>query len=216
MNLGNAFARRKQLNAEISTWTNRLSLSGKNTKQYRTLDISEGKNFKPIPGTIKEYNRNYSIEECRDKLNVLIEEDKLLAIRISLTNQVAKARIINLEGKEEILSIPELLVLKNDIAPKIEQAIRSIPRKTVGVEIMETSEQSIKWRAITTRLKTEQVLNDKGLAENKVIDYHDVQEVEDFGYSEREVFDEVDKVHKWMQSLKEAVNQANQTELVEI
>lgn len=216
MNLGNAFARRKQLSAEINTWINRLGLAGRNTKQYQTLDISGGKDFSPIPGTIKQFTRNYSIEECRERLDKLIAEDRDLALRISLTNQIAKGKVVNMDGEEQELTIPELLVLKNDIAPKIEQAIRNIPRKATGIELMEQKEKSVKWRTISTRYKTEQVLGDKGVAENKVVDYHDVHEVEDFGYSERAVFDEVDKVHKWMQSLKEAVNQANQTELVDL
>ncbi|MCY3413408.1 MAG: hypothetical protein INQ03_17340 [Candidatus Heimdallarchaeota archaeon] len=215
MNLGNAFARRKQLDSEINTWINRLSLAGRETRQYRTTNI-EGKELKAIPGTEKVYSRNYSIEECRKKIDELIAEDKDLALRISLTNQIAKATVTDLDGNEVELSIPELLVLKNDIVPKMEKALRSIPKKATGIEIIANTDTYTKWRTITPYYKNEQTLGEKGVAENRVIDYYDVIEVNDYGLYEREIFDSTDKVHAWMQRLKEAVNKANETELIEL
>jgi hypothetical protein len=40
----------------------------------------------------------------------------------SRTNQQARAEIVNLGGQIRVLSIPELLVLKDDTIPKLEQA----------------------------------------------------------------------------------------------
>ena len=64
----------------------------------------------------------------------MIEEDQKLALRISLTNQKAKSRLIDLDGNEVELTIPELLVIKNNIAPKLERATQSIPKLAKGVE----------------------------------------------------------------------------------
>ena len=38
----------------------------------------------------------------------------------------------------------------------------------------------------------------------------------DYGFEEREVYDEIDKIHAWQQRLKEAINQANKTDLIEL
>ena len=58
------------------------------------------------------------------------------------------------DGVEKEMTIPELLVLKNDIAPKYERMFRAIPKRTTGVEIVERSDDSIKWRNITAHYKT--------------------------------------------------------------
>jgi len=43
-----------------------------------------------------------------------------------------------------------------------------------------------------------------------------VEENIDFGFDERKVYDEIDKIHDWQHRLKEAINQANKTELIEL
>ncbi|MFW9998153.1 MAG: hypothetical protein ACFFD4_39290 [Candidatus Odinarchaeota archaeon] len=216
MNLGNAFARRKQLDAEINNWINRLAYANRDSKNYRTEDISK-ESFVPVLGTMKEYKRTYTIEECKQKVEELIKEDQELALRISLTNQLAKAKLLDLGGKEREMTVPELLVLKNDIVPKIERMLRAIPRRTTGVEIVEEGDNYIKWRSITPNYKREQSMSDKGnVIENQVLDYYFVEEIQDYGYPEREIFDEIDKIQAWMQRLKEAVNKANETELVNL
>lgn len=217
MTLGDGFSRRKQISTELETWNNRLRIAGTDTIKYQTKEIEGVDKFKPIPGSKKEFIRTYSIEECRNKIKELIEEDKKLALRISLTNQRAKARLMDLDGIEKELTIPELLVLKNDIAPKLEQAARSIPIKGKGVEVVEKTDKSMNWRRVVPLYKTRQSLSEQGhKIEEEYIDYYNVDEITDFGFEERIVFDEIDKIHEWQQNLKKAINQANKTELIQI
>ena len=215
LTLGDAFSRRKQIESELQNWTNRLKLAGTDTKRYETKAIDGADKFKPIPGTNKDYERNYTIEECRKKIEELIKEDRDLAMRISVTNQSAKAKIIDLEGTEKELSIPQLLVLKNDIAPKIEAAAQAIPKLATGVEILEKGDKFIKWQVITPIYKKKQSLSEQGhKIEEEYIDLYKVQEIVDYGKPQREVFDEIDRIHEWQHRLKEAINQANKTELI--
>ncbi len=134
-----------------------------------------------------------------------------------MTNQKAKAKLIDLNGDEVELTIPELIVLKNDIAPKVEEASQSIPRAAKGVEVLESTNTILKWRSIFPVYKTKQSLSEQGhKIEKEYIDFYNVEENTDYGFDEREVFDEIDKIHTWQHRLKEAINQANKTELVEI
>jgi len=217
MNLGDGFARRKQISADIETWTNRLGLSGKDTTVYQTKSIDPAKIKEIIPGTKKTYIRNYSVEECWKNIQELIEEDKLLARRISITNQTAKAKMLDLDGTEKVLTIPELLVLRNEIAPKLENAARALPKLPTGVEILAQSAKETKWRQIEPTRKISQELSEKGLRIDKeYIDFYTISEISDYGKPEREVFDEIDKIHKWLERIKNAINEANKTELVEL
>lgn len=215
--LGDAFSRRKQIESKLETWINRLILSGQDSLQYNTKSIEGNEKFKPIAGTKKEFSRTYTIEECQAKIEQLIKEDQELAIRISLTNQKARAKLIDFDGTEREFSIPELLVLKNDISPKLEKAARVIPKLTKDVEVIEKTNETVKWRSVTPIYKRKQSLSEQGhKIENEYIDYYVVREVTDYGYPERKVFDDIDKIHAWQQRLKEAINQANKTELIEL
>ncbi len=217
LTLGDGFSRRKQIESELENWINRLKLAGRTVISYQTKSIEGGKNFQAVPGTKKEYDRTYTIEECQQKIKELIEEDKKLALRISLTNQKAKAKMIDLEGNEVELTIPELIVLKNDIAPKLENAAQMIPKLARNIETMEKTAAYIKWRNIYPVLKKKQSLSEQGhKIEEDIIDYYSVEEVTDYGVDERKVFDEIDKIHAWQHRLKEAINQANKTELLEL
>ena len=217
LTLGDGFSRRKQIEAELESWINRLRLAGRETVSYQTKKIEGENKFEPTPGTKKVYERNYTIEECQDKIQELIERDRKLALRISLTNQKAQATMIDLDGNEVTLTIPELLVLKNDIAPKLERAAQSIPKLATGVEVMEETDDYIKWRTIYPYYKKKQSLSEQGhKIEEEYIDYYSVEEVSDYGVADRKVFDEIDKIHGWQQRLKEAINQANKTELIEL
>ena len=71
--------------------------------------------------------RQYTVQECRERIAAILEEDQELALRISRTNQQARAEIEDLSGRLRVLSIPELLVLKGDTIPKLEQAARAVP-----------------------------------------------------------------------------------------
>ena len=217
MNLGDGFIRRKQIDAEIENWTNRLALAGKDTMNYQTKAIEGDKKFLPIPGSKKDYKRNYTIEECQEKIQKLIDEDKQLARRISLTNQIAKADLLDLDGKTKSLTIPELLVLRNEIAPKLERAAQSIPKVSTGVEVLEQKENVTKWRSIHPVYKHNQELSDKGhKIEKEYIDFYEVSEIIDYGRPERFVYDEIDKIHGWLERIKNAINEANKTELVNL
>ena len=99
MTLGDGFSRRKQIESELETWMNRLRLAGRNTTKYQTKEIEGENKFTPIPGTKNEYLRHYTIEECNEKIKELIEEDRKLAMRISITNQQAKAEMKDLDAK---------------------------------------------------------------------------------------------------------------------
>lgn len=155
--------------------------------------------------------------ECRAKLDALIKEDLVLAHRISITNQKASGTFVDLDGTEKTLTIPALLVLRNEIAPKLEAAARAIPVKAKGVEVTETGDGLTRWRNITPEYKHLQEFNDKGMkAENDVIDRYRIDETVDYGWNERDVFDEIDKIHDWLQRIKNAINEANKTDLVEI
>ena len=217
MTLGDGFSRRKQIESELETWTNRLRLAGRNTIKYQAKEIEGDKKFIPIPGTKNEYLRHYTIEECNEKIKELIEDDRKLAMRISITNQKAKAQMKDLEGNDVELTIPALLVLKNDIAPKLERAAQSIPKLNQNSEIMEKASDHCKWRTVYPLYKTKQSLSEQGhKIEEEYIDYYNVEEVKDFGYDERRVNDEIDKIHDWQHRLKEAINQANKTELIDM
>jgi DNA polymerase III delta prime subunit len=217
MNLGDAFARRKQIAAQIEEWISRLRLAGRDTLETRTKDIEGDDKFAPIPGSTRQFTRRYTIEECQAKIAELIEEDKILAQRISLTNQVAKAPLIDLDGTEKILSIPELLVLRKEIAPKLENAARAIPVLSQGVEIVEQGEGFVKWRTVSPSYKSKQWLSEQGhKIEENVVDFYLVQEITDYGRAERDVFDQVDKIHEWLSRIRNAINEANKVELVEL
>ncbi len=215
MTLGDGFSRRKQISSELDTWINRLRLAGRDSVKYQTKKIEGDGSFMPIPGSIKDFKRSYTIEECNEKINSLIEEDRKLALRISLTNQNAKSTMTDLKGMEVTLTIPELLVLKNDIAPKLENAQRGIPIKAKGVDVVDNANDFIKWRTINPVYKKKQSLSEQGhKIEQEYIDYYNVEEIVDYGFDERAVYDNIDKLHAWMQRLKEAINQANKTDLI--
>lgn len=217
MNLGDGFARRKQISADIETWTGRLGLAGRDTTVYQTKSIDPAKIRDIIPGTKKTFIRNYSVEECWKNIQDLIEEDKNLARRISLTNQSAKAKLKDLDGTEKILTIPELLVLRNEIAPKLENAARALPKLPTGVEIISQTAHETNWRQIVPTVKISQELSEKGLRIDKeYIDFYTITENTDYGKPEREVFDEIDKIHSWLERIKNAINEANKTDLIEI
>lgn len=217
MNLGDAFARRKQINSQIDEWISRLRLAGRDTLEFRTHDIEGDNKFTPIPGSTRQFTRRYTIEECRTKIDELIAEDQNLARRISLTNQVAKANLVDLDGTEKTLTIPELLVLRKEIAPKLENAARAAPVQSQGVEIIEQSATSIKWRTVAPSYKSKQSLSKQGhKIEENIVDYYLVQEVTDYGLQERDVFDSVDKIHDWLSRIRNAINEANKAELVDL
>src|SRR5215510_11051890 len=108
MTLGDAFNRRKKLAGDIEAWTNRLKSSGATKRTYRCKTIEGSGAFTPEPGSEKTTSRHYTVEECREKLRQILEEDRVLALRISLTNQSAKAEVEDLAGQTATYTVPEL------------------------------------------------------------------------------------------------------------
>ena len=217
MTLGDGFNRRKKLSGDIEAWTNRLKSSGNTKRTYRCKTIEGNAAFTPEPGSEKTTSRHYTVEECREKLREILEEDRILALRISLTNQQATAEVEDMAGKTVTYTIPELLVLKDSIIPKLEEAARAVPLRTDGVNVMESGTNFIRYRSVTKVERKKETFSEKGLnAEEMETLGYDVTEVTDFGLPSREIWNEVDRIQEFSQRVKQAVNRANKTELVEL
>jgi hypothetical protein len=217
MTLGDGFNRRKKLDADINAWTRRLAEAGANRREYFTEAIEGEKAFRPTPGSEKSTERHYTIEECREKLKSLIQEDQALALRISKTNQVAAASVRDLEGNEKRLTVPELLVLKNDVIPKLEAAARAVPLRAEGVNVFEQGDGLVKHRIIKKQERKKETLVEKGMKlEELVIIGYEVYETTDYGIPKREAWNEVDRIQEFAERVKQAVAEANKTELLPI
>ena len=213
--LGDAFNRRKKLGSDLEKWTQRLSQSGAERRYYRTKDIEGGQAFEPEAGSDRSTPRHYTIEECRQAIAEILAEDQSLALRISRTNQAALATIVDLDGSERELTIPELLVLKSDVIPKLEAAARAIPTRADGVNVIEENEDFVRHRTLKKIEKKKQTLSDKGMKVEEVETIGwDVTEVVDYGIAKRDAWNEVDRIQDFAQRIKQAINKANKTELI--
>lgn len=217
MTLGDAFNRRKKLAADLQTWNNRLSLAGNERRVYRTSTLEGDDAYQPQPGTEKSNTRDYTIAECRERIAEILTEDEELALRISRTNQLARAEIEGLDGTTRYLSVPELIVLKDDIIPKLENAARAVPLRADNVGVYETGEDWVRYRTVKKVERTNESFSDKGLKveETELLGY-DVTEVTDYGMERRGQWNEIDRIADFAQRVKQAINRANQTELVEL
>ena len=217
MNLGDGFNRRKKLSSDLVAWTNRLKSSGVTRRTYRAKAIDGDQAFVPEPGSEKTTSRHYTVEECRAKIREIVEEDRVLALRISLTNQTAKAEVEDLDGAVRSYSIPELLVLKDSIIPKLEEAARAVPLRADGVNVMQSGPDHVRYRTVTKVERKKETFSDKGLkAEEMETLGYDVVEVTDYGLPSREVWNEIDRIQEFLQRVKQAINRSNKTELVEL
>lgn len=216
MTLGDAFNRRKKLDSDIAIWLQRLGQAGVDRREYRTKSIEGNDAFVPEPGSEKITKRVYTIEECKKKLQELLKEDEELALRISITNQNAKAEVQLLDGTVKQLTIPELLVLKNEIIPKMENIARATPIRATGVNIFEEKDDYfVKHRTVTKIEKKKETLMEKGLkVEEVTIEGYNVVETTDYGILSRKVWDEIDKIQEFAQRVKQAINECNKTELL--
>lgn len=217
LTLGDAFNRRKKLAADLTSWIHRMTASGSTRRVYRTKALEGDGAFVPEPGSEKTTQRHYTVEECREKIRTILAEDRALALRISLTNQRARAEVEDLDGQVREYTIPELLVLKDDIIPKLEQAARAVPLRADGVNVYEKGDGLVRYRAITRVERKKESFSDKGL---KVEDIEllgfDVVEVTDYGLPSREQWNEIDRIQEFLQRVKQAINKANKSELVEL
>jgi hypothetical protein len=65
--------------------------------------------------------------------------------------------------------------------------------------------------------RKKETFSDKGLkAEEMELLGYDVVEVTDFGLPSREMWNEIDRIQEFQQRVKQAINRANKTELVEV
>jgi hypothetical protein len=217
MTLGDAFNRRKKLASDLQTWIGRLGLAGAERRTYRASALDGDNAYQPDPGTEKVSTRQYTVQECRDKIAEILEEDERLALRISRTNQQARAEIVDLSGRTRMLSIPELLVLKGDTIPKLEQAARAVPLRADDVSVYETGDVWVRYRQVKKIERKKESFSDKGLKVEEIeLLGHDVVEVTDYGVPRREQWDAIDQIGEFAQQVKQAINRANKTDLVEL
>lgn len=217
MTLGDAFNRRKKLANDLASWVNRLGLAGKERRTFRTKELEGDGAYVAEPGTEKQTHREYTVAECRERIAAILAEDEELALRISRTNQRARAEITGLDGSVRTLSIPELLVLKDDTIPKLEQAARAVPLRADDVGVYDSGEDWIRYRTVKKVERKNESFSDKGLKVEEVeLLGYDVVETTDYGVARRGQWDEVDRIAEFAQRIKQAINKANQTELVEL
>lgn len=217
MTLGDGFNRRKKLSADLQTWIQRLTQAGQDKRAFRTMAIDGDGAFVPEPGTDRTTTRHYSIEECRARIDAVLAEDHELARRISLTNQRARSTVVDLDGDTLELTVPELLVLKSDIIPKLEQVARAVPTRRDGVNVIEEQGSSRRYREIKKLERKKESFNEHGLKieEMELLGF-DVTEITDHGVDQREAWNEIDRIQDFAQRVKQAINEANKTELVEL
>lgn len=217
MTLGDAFNRRKKLASDLRSWLNRLGLAGTERRSYRTAGLEGDDAYRPEPGTEKATTRAYTVPECRERIAAILAEDEELALRISRTNQRARAEIEDLDGRVRTLSVPELLVLKDDVIPKLEQAARAVPLRADDVGVYDSGDDWIRYRTVKRVERKRESFSDKGLKieEVELVGY-DIAEVTDYGLPRRSQWDEIDRIAEFAQRVKQAINRANKTELVEL
>jgi hypothetical protein len=217
MSLGDAFNRRKKLGADLQSWIARLGLAGTERRTYRTSALEGAAAYRPDPGTERVSTRQYTVQECREKIAAILAEDEQLALRISRTNQQARAEIEDLDGRTRVLSIPELLVLKDDAIPKLEQAARAVPLRADDVSVYDSGDDWVRYRQVKKVERKKETFSDKGLKVEEVeLLGHDVVEITDYGLPRREQWDAIDRIGEFAQRVKQAINQANKTELAEL
>jgi len=215
MTLSDAFNRRKKIEADLATWIQRLSGAGKERRELVTRNVEGDGAFVPEPGSEKAVKRSYTIEECRTRIADLLTEDRQLAMSISLTNQRARAKLLDFDGSEKEMSVPELLVLKNDIIPKLEQYVRAIPTRAEGVNVHASGQGSIGYREIKKIEKKKESITDKGIKmEEMIVTGYKVEETTDYGILQRDSWNEIDRIHDFAQRVKQAINEANKTQLI--
>jgi hypothetical protein len=215
LTLGDAFNRRKKLATDLAAWIGRLQSAGAVRRSYRTSAIEGASAFVPFAGSEKSSTRHYTVEEARARIDEIIAEDRSLALRISVTNQRAMTEVCDLDGTVRKYTVPELLVIKDDIIPKLEQALRAVPVRADNVSVFETLPGAVKHRTVTKVERKRETFSDKGLkAEEMELLGYDVVEVTDYGLASRDMWNAIDRVQEYQQRVKQAINRANKTELV--
>ena len=186
-------------------------------RSFRTLAVDGANAYTPEPGTEKSSTRHYTVEESRARIDEILAEDRSLALRISVTNQRATTEIEDLDGTLRSYTVPELLVIKDDVIPKLEQSLRAVPVRADNVSVYATGDEWVKHRTVTKVERKRETFSDKGLkAEEMELLGYDVVEITDFGLASRDMWNAIDRVQEYQQRVKQAINRANKTELVSL
>lgn len=115
------------------------------------------------------------------------------------------------------MTVPELLVLKNDIVPKLEQAARSLPTRPENVSVYESGAGLIRHRAVKKIERKKETLTDKGMkVEDVILEGYEITETTSYGRPQREVWNQIDRIQEFGQRVQQALNETNKTELVEL
>ncbi|MBV9852317.1 MAG: hypothetical protein JO250_21845 [Armatimonadetes bacterium] len=217
MTLSDGFNQRKKLGADLQSWIARLGQAGLDRRAYRTKSIEGEDAFVPEPGSEKVTTRHYTIAECQAHIDALLRADRDLALRISLTNQRARAQVVDLDNVLREYTVPELLVLKNEVIPKLEEIARATPVRAEGVNVITEGEGAVVHRAIKKIERKKETLTEKGLKVEEVItEGYDVLDTTDYGLPRRQVWNEIDRIQEFAERVKQAISEANKTELVEL
>lgn len=216
MTLGDAFDRREKLASDLQTWIDRLGPAGAERRSYRTSALEGDGAYRPEPGTEKATVRPYTVPECRERIAAILAEDEELALRIARTNQRARAEVEDLDGRVRTLTLPELLVLKDDVIPKLERAARAAPLRADGVGVYDSGDDWIRYRVVEAVERKRESFSDKGLKiEETGVEGYEVAEVTDYGLPRRRQWDEIDRIAEFAHRVRQAINRANKTDLVE-
>lgn len=207
MNLSDAFTRRKEIQEEISLWTDRLNNAGINRKVY-LLDADK----KEIE-LVESFYREYTIEECLQSLQALMQEDKNLAIRISKTNAKVEVELEDFDGQVRRVSIAELLILKDSIIPNMQKIVSSKPIANSGKEGKKL-EGYVEYETIHPRMSNVEDVKEGVKFTKSVLQGYTKTVIEDFGISQRQKYDEQDKINHFARRVKKALNEANKAELL--
>ena len=102
-------------------------------------------------------------------------------------------------------------MIKDDIIPKLEDALRAVPVRADNVSVFETLPGAVKHRTVTKVERKRETFSDKGLkAEEMELLGYDVVEITDFGLASRDMWNAIDRVQEYQQRVKQAINQRQQ------
>jgi hypothetical protein len=92
-----------------------------------------------------------------------------------------------------------------------------VPLRADDVSVYESGDAWVRYRLVKKVERKREMFSDKGLKVEEVeLLGHDVVEVTDYGVPRREQWDAIDRIGEFAQRVKQAINQANKTELAEL
>jgi hypothetical protein len=85
------------------------------------------------------------------------------------------------------------------------------------VSVYDSGDDWVRYRLVKKVERKKETFSDKGLKVEEIeLLGHDVVEVTDYGVPRREQWDAIDRIGEFAQRVKQAINQANKTELAEL